>query len=168
MNTKLEKIDFRWFPIGLIILYVPFHLLEEAITHFPLWMYEHYKLPKPLSYPHWLINNSIFLIILLIGLVIYNRNRIKNISFGIGIVIWAFMNSIEHIVFTIYDLKVSPGFYTAILFFVISLIGLIKLRGEGTLKSGLLIKSILIAISYWIVSFVIIIMSGFYLVKVFP
>jgi Protein of unknown function with HXXEE motif len=166
--TKLKQIDFKWFPIGLIIIYIPFHILEEAINNFPLWMFEHYKLPKPLSYPHWLINNSIFLIILLIGLIIYSRDRIKNISFGLAIVFWAFMNSIEHIGFSIFDLKLSPGIYTAILFLIISTVGLIKLRVEKILNPALLLKSFLIAISYWIASFIIIISIGLYLVKIFP
>jgi hypothetical protein len=168
METKLKQIDFKWFPIALIIIYVPFHLTEEALNNFPLWMFEHYKLPNPLSYPHWLINNSIFLLILLIGLIIYNRDRIKNISFGIAIVIWAFMNSIEHIVFSISDLNASPGLYTAVIFLIISIIGFVKLRVEKTLKPQLLLRSFLIAISYWIVSFMLIIMIGFYLVKIFP
>jgi hypothetical protein len=168
MITKLKQIDFKWFPIGLIIIYVPFHLLEEAINNFPLWMFEHYKLPQLLSYTHWLINNSIFLLILLLGLIIYNRDRIKNISFGIAIVIWAFMNSMEHIGFSIYDLKISPGFYTAILFLIISIIGFIKLRVEKIMKPTLLLKSILIALCYWIASFITIIMIGLYLVRIFP
>ena len=168
MIVKLKQIDFRWFPVGLIVVYVPFHILEEAIYHFPLWMFEHYKLPQALSYPHWLINNSIFLFVLLIGLIIYNRDRINNLSFGLAIVIWAFMNSMEHIAFTIIDLKISPGFYTAILFLIISIIGIIKLRVEKILNPRLLLKSFLIAIGYWVVSFLIIIVLGLYLVKLFP
>ncbi len=60
MMTKLKQIDFKYFPIAVIIIYVPFHLLEEAIYNFPLWMFEHFNLPKPLSYPHWLINNAFY------------------------------------------------------------------------------------------------------------
>ena len=68
------KIDFKWFPIALIVAYVPVHLLEEALGNFPIWMSNHYNLPNPLSYPHWLINNSFFLLTLLVGLYIYSRN----------------------------------------------------------------------------------------------
>lgn len=168
MLSKLEQIDFKWFPIGLIILYIPFHLVEEAIGNFPLWMVEHYNLPQALSYPHWLINNSIFLLTLLIGLLIYNRNKIKNIAFGIAIVIWALINGLEHIVFSIIDLKIAPGFYTALLFLIIAIIGFLKLKTMKILTFALLLKSILIAISYWIISFITIIIFGLYLVKIFP
>jgi hypothetical protein len=167
MIVKLKQIDFKWFPVGLIVVYVPFHLLEEAIYNFPAWMFEHYKLPQALSYPHWLINNAIFLFVLLTGLIIYNRDRIKNLSFGIAIVIWAFMNSMEHIAFSIIDLKISPGFYTALLFTVISIIGFVKLRVEKILTPALLLKSFLIAIAYWMISFLIIVVLGLYLVKLF-
>jgi len=44
------------------------------LGNFPIWMSNHYNLPNPLSYPHWLINNSFFLLTLLVGLYIYSRN----------------------------------------------------------------------------------------------
>lgn len=168
MKPVLKNIDFKWFPIGLIIVYVPFHILEEALNNFPFWMAEHYGLPKPLTYPHWFINNSIFLSVLCIGLTIYYRSKITRLDFGVGILIWAFMNSSEHIIFSIFDLKVSPGFYTALLFLLISVIGIMKLGSEKILKPALLFRSILIAFGYWVVSFIIIISLGFYLVKLFP
>jgi len=166
--TKLEQIDFKFFPIGLIIMYIPFHLLEEAFNNFPLWMAEHYNFQKPLSYPHWLINNSIFLLVLLVGLIIYYRNRVKYLPFGLGILIWGFMNSLEHIVFSVYDLKISPGFYTSILLLAISIIGFIKLKQDKLLKPSMLLKSLLIAISYWIFPIILFMIIGLYLVKVFP
>jgi len=168
MMTKLEQIDFKFFPIGLIIMYIPFHLLEEAFNNFPLWMAEHYNFQKPLSYPHWLINNSIFLLVLLVGLIIYYRNRVKYLPFGLGILIWGFMNSLEHIVFSVYDLKISPGFYTSILLLAISIIGFIKLKQDKLLKPSMLLKSLLIAISYWIFPIILFMIIGLYLVKVFP
>jgi hypothetical protein len=164
----LKRIDFKWFPIGIIIFYVPFHLLEEAIFNFPLWMYEHYGLPKPLSYPHWLINNSIFLIVLLTGQIIYNNNRDKNLFLAIGILLWAIMNSMEHIIFTLADLKVTPGFYTAILFLIISVAGFAKLSIDNKLNARIILKSLIAAISYWLVSFTIIILFGTLLMKIFP
>lgn len=165
---KLNQIDFKFFPIILIIIYVPFHVMEEALFDFPRWMYEHYNLPSPLSYPHWLINNFVFFAVLIIGFSIYMKNRRKNISFGIGILIWALMNSFEHILFSILDMKISPGIITAILFSIISILGFIKLNSNNLLKASIILKSTIIAISYWIVSFAIIIISGLYLIKIFP
>jgi hypothetical protein len=166
--TKIRQIDFKFFPIAVIILYIPFHLLEEAFNNFPLWMAEHYNFEKPLSYPHWLINNSIFLIVLLIGLIIYNRNRVKNLPFGLGILIWGLLNSIEHIVFSIIDLKISPGSFTSILFLAVSIIGFIRLKQDKLLNLPLVLKSILIAMGYWIIPITIFMIIGSYLVKVFP
>jgi len=168
MRTKLRQIDFIFFPIAVIILYVPFHLLEEAFNNFPLWMAEHYNFENPLSYPHWLINNFIFLIVLLTGLIIFNRNRTRNLPFGLGILIWAFINSIEHIVFSIIDFKISPGSFTSILFLVVATIGLIRLKQDKLLSLPTVLKSILIAMGYWIVPIITFMIIGSYLVKVFP
>ncbi len=68
MLTKLSEIKFKHIPLFCIFVYFPFHLWEEALANFPIGMSEHYNLPKALSYPHWLINNGIFLLILIIGL----------------------------------------------------------------------------------------------------
>lgn len=168
MIARLKNIEFKYFPILLIILYVPFHVLEEALNNFPLWMSEHYNFPKPLSYPHWLINNAVFLSVLLIGLFIFMKDRIRFLPFGIGIVFWAFMNSMEHIIFSIVDFKVSPGIVTAMLFFLTSLFGFIKLKVDNFLNPKLILKSFLIGLCYWIVSFSIIILIGNYLIKIFP
>ncbi|MBN2260736.1 MAG: HXXEE domain-containing protein [Clostridiales bacterium] len=168
MMTKLRQIDFKFFPIAVIILYVPFHLLEEAFNNFPLWMAEHYNFERPLSYPHWLINNLIFLIILLIGLFLYNRNRAKNLPFGLGILIWALLNTIEHIVFSIIDLRISPGSYTSILFLVVTLFGFLRLKQEKLLNFPIVLKSILIAMAYWIVPIAAFMIIGSFLVKIFP
>jgi hypothetical protein len=168
ITTKLKDIDFKYFPIGLVVLYVPFHLLEEAIFNFPLWMYGHYNLPKPLSYPHWLINNSLFFITLLIGLLIFFKDKSKFLLFGFGILIWGFMNSMEHIVFSILDYKLSPGFYTSLLFLFIFILGFLKLFQTGILNKILFFKSIGIALIYWIVPFIFIILMGSVLINIFP
>jgi len=167
-KTRLKNIDFKYFPIMVIFIYVPFHLLEEAYLNFPLWMFEHYTMPKQLSYPHWLINNVIFLTGLIIGLTIFLKNKTKYLFFGFGILIWGFMNSMEHIVFSILDFKLSPGFYTSLLFLVVFAFGIKKLYQKKLISKGLVVKSIFIAISCWIVPIVIIVSIGNYLVKVFP
>ena len=168
MKSLLQNIEFKYFPIIAIIVYVPFHLLEEARGNFPLWMSSHYNLPKVLSYPHWLINNGFFLIPLLAGVLVFMSNRVRFISFGIGVLVWAFMNSIEHILFTIIDLKVSPGFYTAIFFLIISLLGFVKLYFDNSLKIKLILQSIIVGISYWVISIIMILAAGNYLVQLFP
>lgn len=163
----LKNIEFKYFPILGIIAYIPFHLLEEAIGDFPYWMSTHYNLPKVLSYPHWLINNGIFFVVLLLGLFVFLKNTKKNLAFGIGIVIWIFLNSIEHIAFSFLDQKASPGIFTAFFFLLISVLGFIKLNMEKVSPKTIL-KSILVGIAYWVIPIGIIVLVGSYLVKIFP
>ena len=168
MKSFLRNIEFKYFPIIAIIVYVPFHLLEEALGNFPLWMSSHYKLPKVLSYPHWLINNGFFLITLLAGLLIFLSNKQRFLAFGIGLLIWALVNSLEHIIFTIIDLKISPGFYTAILFLIVSLLGFSKLYIDNSIRVRLVLHAILICIGYWMIPISMILLAGNYLVDKFP
>ena len=168
MKTVFSNIEFKYFPIIALIVYVPFHLLEEALNNFPQWMSTHYNLPIILSYPHWLINNGFFLITLLAGLLIFYSNKIRFISFGIGILIWSLINSIEHIFFSIIDLQTSPGFYTALVFLSISLLGFVKLYYDNSLRIKLILQSILIGIGYWAIPIGMILVFGNYLVQLFP
>ena len=168
MKTVLSNIEFKYFPLIILIIYIPFHLLEEAINNFPLWMSTHYNLPKILSYPHWLINNGFFFITLLVGFLIFYRNKVRFLAFGIGILIWSFINSIEHIFFSVIDLETSPGFYTAILFLSISVIGFAKLYFDKFLRIKLVLQSILIGIGYWVIPISMILLSGNFLMEKFP
>jgi hypothetical protein len=164
LMAKLKTIDFKYFPIGLIIAYVPFHLSEEAIFNFPLWMFEHYGLPKPLSYSHWLLNNAIFLLCLLTGLFLYLRNKKSNLHFGAGVLIWGIMNSMEHFIFSAVDQKISPGFYTSILFLLIAIFGFRNLKENKRLNGVLVLKSMGIAICYWVIPISLIVSIGMFIV----
>ncbi|HOF06712.1 MAG TPA: HXXEE domain-containing protein [Bacteroidales bacterium] len=167
-QPKFKNIEFKTFPILMIILYVPFHLSEEAFFNFPMWMFEHYNLPKPLSYEHWLINNSFFFVTLFTGLIFFLRNNSKYLHFGFAILIWGLMNSFEHMIFTILDLKFAPGFFTSLLFLTIFFIGFYKLKSEKLLSKKLFLKSFSISILYWIIPFTFIISLGKTLIKIFP
>ena len=168
MKSLIRNIDFKYFPIIIMIIYVPFHLLEEALNNFPEWMSNHYNLPKILSYPHWLINNGFFFLTLLVGLAIFLRNKVQFAAFGIGILVWGLMNGLEHILFTIIDFKVSPGLFTAILFMMISLLGFIKLYIDKSIRIKLVLQSVIIGIGYWVVPISLILLNGTFLVKLFP
>ena len=168
MKPVLRNIDFKYFPIIALIVYVPFHLLEEALNNFPLWMSTHYNLPIILSYPHWLINNGFFFLTLLAGFLIFYSNTSRFLAFGIGILVWILMNGIEHVLFSIIDLKTSPGFYTALVFLSISLLGFVKLYYDNSLRIKLILQSILIGIGYWVIPIGMILVFGNYLVQLFP
>lgn len=70
--------------------------------------------------------------------------------------------------FTIVDLKTSPGFYTALLFLSISVLGFAKLYFDELLRIKLLLQSILLVIGYWVIPIIMILVSGNYLVQLFP
>ena len=165
MTDKFYNLNFKVFPISIMILYVPFHILEEALNGFPEWMSKQYGLPIVLSYPHWLINNSFFLFTLVIGLFFFLRNE-KYLFLGIGILIWSMMNGLEHIVGSILTSSVAPGFYTGLLFLAVSTIGLVKLKYENKLTIKLLAISFLFGLLYWIIPFALIVLTGNYWLKI--
>jgi glycosyltransferase involved in cell wall biosynthesis len=165
MEKTLNINRFKWFPVAIVLIYVPFHLSEEALGNFPLWMFEHYGMPEPLSYPHWLLNNGIFLTVLLTGLILFLKSPEKRIIFGTGILLWGIMNSFEHIIFTIADQKISPGFITSFLFLLIGISGLVYLSRRKAAGVKLLLKSFGIALAYWGTAFLFIILIGLYLMR---
>ena len=60
------------FIIANLIIYMPFHLFEEAIGDFPKWMYEHKWLPYHMNHGHWMANNIfIYYPLLLISIALY-------------------------------------------------------------------------------------------------
>ena len=107
-----------------LIIYLPFHLFEEAIGDFPKWMYEHKWLPYHMTHGHWMANNLfIYYPMLLISVFLYIFNG-KLTCFGVGILIWGIINFGDHFFYTIKDRKVSPGLISGALFFANSVFGL--------------------------------------------
>jgi hypothetical protein len=78
------------------------------------------------------------------------------------------MNGIEHVLFSIIDLKTSPGFYTALVFLSISLLGFVKLYFDNSFRIKLILQSVLIGIGYWAIPIGMILVFGNYLVQLFP
>ena len=107
-----------------LVIYLPFHLFEEAIGDFPKWMYEHKWLPYHMTHGHWMANNLfIYYPMLLISVFLYVFNG-KLTCFGVGILIWGIINFGDHFFYTIKDRKVSPGLISGILFLANSVLGL--------------------------------------------
>ena len=107
-----------------LVIYLPFHLFEEAIGNFPKWMYEHKWLPYHMTHGHWMANNLfIYYPLLLISVFIYIINN-QFVCFGVGIFIWGIINFGDHFFYTIKDKKMSPGLITGLLFLANSAIGL--------------------------------------------
>ncbi len=165
---KILEIDFKYFVFAVLITYVPFHVLEEAYFNLPLWFHEQYNIPKIFSLPHFLIGNCIFLTFLLIGFSIYLRDTNRNIAFGYGILIWSFINSLEHTRSSVMSMQISPGLFTGLVFLIIVISGSLNLKRNEKLNTGLFIKSTGIALLYWIFPISINIALGHYLIKIFP
>ena len=71
-----------------LIIYIPFHLFEEAVGDFPKWMYEHKWLPYHMTHGHWMANNIFIyypMLLLAVFIYIFNKNMI---CFGVAILIW--------------------------------------------------------------------------------
>ncbi len=113
-----------YFVILNLVVYLPFHLFEEAIGDFPRWMYEHKWLPYHMTHGHWMANNLfIYYPMVLLSASIFAVN--KNLAcFGVAVLIWGVINFGDHFFYTIKDRKISPGLITGVLFLVNSIFGL--------------------------------------------
>ena len=107
-----------------LVIYLPFHLFEEAIGNFPKWMYEHKWLPYHMTHGHWMANNLfIYYPMILIAVFLYVINK-QLVCLGVGILMWGIINFGDHFFYTIKDRKISPGLITGLIFLVNSAMGL--------------------------------------------
>ena len=113
-----------YFIILNLVIYMPFHLFEEAAGDFPKWMYTHKWLPYHMTHGHWIANNIfIYYPLLLLAVFLFLINE-TFACFGTAILVWGIINFADHFFYTIKDRKVSPGLITGILFLVNSISGL--------------------------------------------
>lgn len=130
---------------GILLIYIPLHLFEEAMGGFPKWMRAHRWTPDQLSYGHWMANNLFFYYPLLI--LCFAGYYFGGVLFlGSGILFWGLINSADHIIYTIIDRKVSPGLFSGLLFAVVSILGLISLQQQSKLNGLLILFSVLIGL----------------------
>ncbi len=107
-----------------LVVYLPFHLFEEAIGDFPKWMYEHKWLPYHMTHGHWMANNLfIYYPMVLLSTFLFAVNK-GLACFGVGVLIWGVINFGDHFFYTIKDRKISPGLITGVLFLINSIFGL--------------------------------------------
>lgn len=120
-----------------LVIYMPFHLFEEAAGDFPKWMYTHKWLPYHMTHGHWMANNIfIYYPLLLIAAVLFLTS--KTFAFmGAGIMVWGIINFLDHFFYTIKDRKVSPGLITGTLFLANSAAGLLKFYQQGFTLTGM-------------------------------
>lgn len=107
-----------------LVIYLPFHLFEEALGDFPKWMFDHKWLPYHMTHGHWMANNLFLYYPMLILSLFLFLAKDMFLPFGIGILIWGVINFGDHFFYTIKDRKISPGLITGFLFFFNSIAGL--------------------------------------------
>lgn len=127
-----------------LVIYIPFHLFEEAVGDFPKWMFEHKWLPHHMTHGHWMANNIfIYYPLLLLSVLLFMIDK-SLVCFGIGILIWGVINFGDHFFYTIKDKKVSPGLISGTLFLINSVLGLANFVLSDTFSVVQLIFGILI------------------------
>ncbi len=67
---------------------------------------------------------------------------------GVAVLIWRLMNFLEHSVYTLIDLQISPGLFTSFLFAFIGVAGLVTLYQMKKMSFKLMISSFLTALFY--------------------
>ncbi len=147
--------------IATILVYVPFHVFEEAAGNFPLFMHENWGIPD-IGYARWLFHNiALFVPVLVTGLFVFSLDEERLLPFGVGITLWGVMNFCEHLFYTIRNVRVSPGTFSALLFVVVALLLSVKLKQMNRLNPKTIGLSIVCALVYWALPIaLIIILSG--------
>jgi hypothetical protein len=149
LSNALAAIRIEYLMAGVILIYIPFHLFEEALGNFPVWMFEHRWVPDRMTYGHWMANNLFFYYpLLLLGLLLYHFTNGALLFLGAGIFVWGIINSFDHIVYTIKDRKLSPGLFTGFLFCIVSILGFVKLWSLNNITLPMLLLSVLAGLIY--------------------
>jgi hypothetical protein len=143
----LFSLNIEYYIFAIIIVYIPFHLFEEAMGNFPLWMKEHRYMPEKKTYGFWMAGNLFFYYPLLLTCALISLfTGERFISTGLAVLIWGGLNFVEHFFFTLKDKKVCPGLYTSVLFIIICIIGLYRSYQLGLITPFTLTIAIIIAL----------------------
>jgi hypothetical protein len=136
--VSLKSIDILYYTFTILVLYIPFHFLEEALGRFHETMYLHKWIPERITYGHWMANNVFFYFpVLQLAFIIFFFKR--NLLFiGLGILCWGIFNFLDHIVYSVIDKKYSPGLYTSLLFALVSIAGIVSVSSLMNVQTILL------------------------------
>lgn len=146
---KLKEMKIEYWMIAILIVYIPFHLFEESLCNFPLWMQQHHWMANRLTYGHWMAGNIFFYYpLLLAGVFLYKVVSDKFLFTGVAALMWGIMNFLEHSIYSILDLKLTPGFYTSIILALVGILGFRKLAQTKQMSFTLLLSSFVTALFY--------------------
>lgn len=139
-----------------ILVYVVFHITEECLGNFPVFMSQNWGIPN-IGYARWLYHNIIFFLpVLLLAFLIFLTNENKFFSFGLGISFWGVLNFLEHAFYSIKNSNISPGFYSSLLFLLITLVTLYIAKNKKVLTKKRVVLSIGLSLAYWSISLILV------------
>lgn len=131
-----------------LVTYLPFHLLEEGLFGFPAWAETYWRIPD-YTVGKWLFHNVFFVTVLLIGYIAYQVNKERYLSAGFGIILWGGMNTFNHVGCSVAFGKIEPGLFTSLVFLLIGILAIWKIRAMGRLSFRLLGQAVLWNVLYW-------------------
>ncbi|MBN1891915.1 MAG: hypothetical protein JW780_03975 [Clostridiales bacterium] len=135
-----------------ILVYVVFHVTEEALGNFPLFMHENWGIPD-IGYAQWLYHNIVFFLpVLLVAFLIFLINEERFLPIGLGISIWGTLNFFEHAFYTIKNASVAPGLFSSLLFVALTIITFVLVRKSGRLTLRVIGLSVVAAVVSWGIS----------------
>lgn len=135
--------------VGIVFgLYVTVHLLEEWLRGFPGWAEDRWGLPG-YDTTKWLMHNIYFVVFLLAGFIAYRCKGNRILFLGLGIGVWALMNSLSQLVFTFIFMEYSPGLLTGLIMAMFSILAfrIAWKKGMVDIRTGLL--SLVTGLIYW-------------------
>jgi hypothetical protein len=142
-ETRLEHLV-----LGALLAYLPLHLLEEGFGGFPAWAKQYWRIPN-YDMRKWLLHNVFFIVVLLIGYVVYRLDQKRFLSAGLGIILWGLMNTLNHIGCSIVFRAIEPGLFTSMIFALIAILAVRQLCAQGRLAPGLVGLSLAWNLLYW-------------------
>ncbi|MBC8258097.1 MAG: HXXEE domain-containing protein [SAR324 cluster bacterium] len=145
----MKNIQFKYLPLFCIQIYISLHLIEEGYFGFPKWVQTRWGIPK-FDMEMWLSHNYYFIFYLILGWSFYYVNEKKLLSLGLGILVWGFLNFLNHAVFSIIFIEYSPGLLSSFIFLLLFVLGLQKLKELKLLNTKLLLMGTLSGALYWI------------------
>ncbi|MBL6964891.1 MAG: HXXEE domain-containing protein [Bacteroidetes bacterium] len=145
----VKKIQFKYLPLICILFYISFHLIEEGIFGFPEWAKIRWGI-SIYDMEMWLVHNFYFTFYLLLGWFFYFVNEKKFLSLGLGILIWGLLNFLNHAIFSIIFIEYSPGLVSGVVFLLLFVLGVQKLKESKLLNTKQVLLGILSGILYWV------------------
>jgi hypothetical protein len=149
INGLIRKPNLNRLIIISLLLYVPFHVLEEGAFGFPAWAESYWRIPH-YTFEKWVIHNFFFAGALILGYVIYRIGKDRLLVLGVAIVCWGIMNTVNHIGCSLVFLTYEPGILTSLLWIPVFKWTVDSLRNINRLTWKLMLASFLLAaVLYW-------------------